>query len=238
MYWNNPIYDIKSNLDSNIIEMAKHNGNHCLFYSDSIDVDCITKYTTLTDICNEVNLAISETGIEKFTTVESNHYNSANLIKINLFVKSLQTVGSVKPMLLQYNGALPFLAGTGGTRLMAAELIPTFKKVTTFISTSTKYRSHFSHLEEVTTWKQFVELCNLKSPSSILVRLTDQKAEYGIDWYEIDIKHYELPEIFIPQLDFCLPAIQNYLNAQEKDFTLTIDWFLKDIDWNYWKNHG
>lgn len=238
MYWNNPISDIKSDQDSDIIELATHNGTHCLFYSDSVDLKSITKYMSLQDTCNEVNQAIAHTGLENFTKEENNHYNAANLIKINLFVKSLQTVGSVKPMLLQYSGSFPFLAGTGGTRLMAAELLPEFTHVNAFISTSTKYRDQFKHLEEVTTWARFVELCGITTRSSILLRLTAPEADYGIDWYEIDIKHYERPEIFIPQLDFCLPAIQNYLNSKEKDFIFTADWFLADINWDYWRNHA
>lgn len=229
MYWNNPIETVDYPGDSDIIFNATHGGEHVLYYNPTVAIDQIAKQTYLQDLCNWANAIILQYGKINFTSDKQRHYDCANLVKINQMVDSLSKHGSVKPMLLFYTGALPYSTGTGDTRLRALERLPQITTVSGIISTHSKYRSYFKHLKEIRTLDDFAKCFSASPGSQFLIRLTDDHAPYGIDWYEYIL--YD-NNIVVPEWTFCLSAIQNYVNQQTDNFKFTVEWFDHLVDWS------
>jgi len=227
MYWHNPIHEITLPSDTDIIVDSHHGGEHCLFYTPTIPVVKIAKQTRLQDLCDWANNQIDTHGRHSFAVDHSSHYDAANLIKINQMVHSIAQHGSVKPMLLHFQGSLPYTTGTGDTRLRAIERLPHINTVSAFVSTHSQYREQFSQYQEIHNLQDFVECFGTK-PAQLLIRLTDAQAPYGIDWYEYVLDD---PATNVPGWDFCLRAIQNYINAQPVDFRFGPQWFDQRIDW-------
>jgi hypothetical protein len=229
MYWNNPIETIDYPSDSDIIFKATHNGQHVLYYDPEVSINHVAKQTHLQELCDWANNVIQQNGRQNFTKDESNHYDCANLVKINQMVDSLACHGSVKPMLLFFTGNYPYTTGTGDTRLRAFERLPYISTVSGIISTHTNYREKFSHLKEIKTLDDFAQCFKATPGSQFLIRLTDSQAPYGIDWYE-----YALHDsaVSVPSWDFCLSAIQNYINQQPVDFEFTVEWFDQLVNWS------
>jgi hypothetical protein len=231
MYWTNQIHTIESNQDSDIIEQSQHDGQHCLFYDPAINIIDIQRVLQLKDICQISNHQLANHHRE---LRQGNCWQNeiANIVRINMFVHSMRKIGSVKPMLLHYDQGLPYTASTGGTRLMAAELIPEITHVSGFVTTHQRHRLRFSHLPEIKCWSDFVKYCGTEESSTVLIRLTDAAANWGIDWFEVAVDQHQGTRIFVPQDDWCLAVLQNYVNCQPEDFKFTPEWFNTQIAWD------
>lgn len=185
MYWNNPI--IQTNWPYSTpdpIKQAQHHGQHCLLWNPQAPIDNIETTHRLQDLCNWANGSIAELGIDKFLKDQQNHYNIANLVKLNMWINSIRQDGIIKPWLLQDQGDGTFLAGTGDSRLRCLERIPEIKTVRAFISTLSSRKHLYPDLIEVECFDQFVELCDTEPKREFLFRLTDAQAPYGLYWFE------------------------------------------------------
>jgi len=231
MYCNNPLIEIKwpSNLDP--IADCLHGGNHCLFYNPTFDQGQIQYRQSLQDLCDWANQLINTQGIEQFLQNPKNHYDIANLVKLNMWIDDIRIQGIVKPMLVSYADN-QYIAANGESRLRALECVPKITSVTAFINTGFKNRDQFSHLELVTTFDQFAQLCGAVKGQNFLFRLTDAQAPYGLDWYEYDSQR---TAPVTPGEEYCVGAVTAYLE-QHPDTVFTIDWFSRLVDWNQYKN--
>lgn len=219
MYWNNPIETVKG--PSDILDRAAHNGAHRLYYNPAVDMDSVQRLDYLADICSKANLWLGG----KF---DADGDFCARLVNINRFAQSLPTEGCVKPILLYYTGSVPYEAATGGTRFLAAEVIPEIKTMPAFISTHARYSSAFEQLEEVTDIDRFRELCN--SPGCVVfMRLTDNSADHGINWFEIASENQR---VSVYSEESTVQALKDYLQTQPADFKFTPAWFAEYIDWS------
>jgi hypothetical protein len=232
MYWNNPLINLTWPNNRDPIVESHHNGRHCVFYDPAVDKHAIHNTQTLQDLCNWVNNGIAGQSWSDFLADPKNHYDLANLVKLNLWVRDLPIKGSVKPMLLTYTGGKfnsNFDSGTGASRLRAMERIPSMQTVSAFITTSADRRSEFQHLEEVTTFDRFAELCQAVVGQHFLFRLTDPGAPFGIDWYEYDSV---LTAAVTPGESECLTAINNYYQ-NNPGIKFHPEWFESTIEWCY-----
>ena len=231
VYWNNPIieYHWPSTLDP--IVQSLHDGRHCLFFDSAFDHGQIQYQQRLTDLGNWANQLITQQGVEEFLHNSVNHYDIANLVKLNLWINDIRRQGIVKPMLIHYdrNG---YTAATGESRLRALECVPAVASVTAFISTGKENQDQFGHLELVTTFDQFAGLCQADAGQKFLFRFTDAQATHGIDWYEYDSKKTVL---VTPGNDQCVAIMQEYLQ-QFPDTKFDTQWFSTLVDWNQYKN--
>ena len=115
-------------------------------------------------------------GIDNFIKDVRNHYDIANLVKLNMWIHDIRSQGIVKPWLMLDQGDGTFLAGTGDSRLRCLERIPEIQTVRAFISTRTE-RSHlYQGLEEVKTFDQFAQLCDAVPGQNFLFRFTNADA--------------------------------------------------------------
>lgn len=231
MFWNNPIERVIYPSKSDILFKATHNGRHCLYYDPAVDIKLIHTNQTLSALCDLANRRIS-TDINQCFTDPNNIDWLANIVKINLWVHDLPTSGSVKPMLLVYSGHPLYnfnsISGTGSSRLKALERVPSITHVRGFITTEKKHEHKFQHLELITNFDRFAEICQAQDNQQFLFRLTNEQASYGIDWYEFN--HTGTAKV-TPSEVVCLSALRNYL--EQTPTTFTPEWFDQQISWNF-----
>jgi hypothetical protein len=232
MYWQNPIIEVNYPAAVDPIADSLHKGRHCIFYNPAQDKNQIRTNQRLSDLCAWANSRIQSQGLAGFVQDTGNHYEIANLVKLNMWVDNLPRQGSIKPMLLQYVGNPLLESGTGESRLRALERIDSIQHVAAFISTHVRYHNQFSHLESVTSFARFAELCNAVEGQQFLFRLTDEQAPYGLDWYEYNS---QLTSQVTPGQDYCVSAITGYL-TQHPDTLFTPEWFDTLVDWDQYKN--
>jgi hypothetical protein len=232
MYWNNPIQTLTYPSINDIIFKSQHNGAHCLFYDPAVPRSTIRYQQTLQDICNWANESIDLVGIDTFVADPLNHYDIANIVKLNMWIYDIQQQGIVKPMMLFYDGQEQYGINNGESRLRASERIPSLQTLCAFISTSSKYQNRFSHLEPVTTFEQFAKLCQAVPGQQFLFTLTDPKAPYGIFWYEYNSAR---TVAVTPGESWCVDVFRNYV-TQNKSTHFTPEWFDTLVPWADYKS--
>jgi len=187
MYWNNPIEHIVYPSDSDILFKATHHGQHCLYYDPAVDTKLIHNNQTLNDLCDLINQLLQKQDIDHWLSNPGVANRLANIVKLNIWINDLSTRGIIKPMLLVYDGSPLYnfngISGTGSSRLKVLERVPTITHVAGFITTNITYQSKFEKLELITTFDRFAELCQAVPGQKFLFRLTDDQADYGVDWY-------------------------------------------------------
>jgi hypothetical protein len=230
MYWNNPIKEYRWPSTQDPIVDSLHGGQHCIFYNPAVDKNQIRVNQTLQDLCTWANHNISK-GIDLVFANPANHDQLANIVKLNMWVKDLADRGNVKPLLLQYIGRPLLESGTGESRLKALERVDSVSTVAAFICTHRLYRRQFDHLEAVTNFDRFAELCGANVGQYFLFRSTDKQALYGLDWYEYDSNQ---TESITPSESYCMSVLLGYLK-QNLNTIFTPDWFDKLIDWNQYQ---
>lgn len=230
MFWNNSIEQVTYPSNSDILFKATHNGRHCLYYDPAVDLQLIYTNQTLSALCDLANSKIKQ-GLDSCFNDPGNTNWLANIVKINLWVHDLPISGNAKPMLLVYSGHKLYnfksISGTGSSRLKALERVPGITHVQGFITTSREYQHKFQHLELITNFNRFAELCQAQDQQNFWFRLTDDQADYGVDWYEFD---HAKTAVVTPSESACLCALKNYL--QQTPTTFTPKWFDQKISWN------
>ena len=231
MYWNNPTINLTYPSSQDPIKDSFHNGVRCLFYDPAFDQKQIQYQQKLQDLCDWANRSITTQGTTQFLQRLQNHYDIANLVKLNMWIADIRSQGIVKPMLVSYDNN-QYTAANGESRLRALECVPEVRSVRAFINTSVEYQDQFDYLEPVTTFDQFAQLCGAANGQKFLFRLTDDHAPYGLDWYEYD--SHQTASV-TPGEEYCVGAVTAYLE-QHPDTVFTVDWFAQLVDWNQYKN--
>jgi len=230
-YWNNPIKTythtvLPHPLDTDPIVKSSHQDQHMLFWDSQFDHKQIVYTQRLQDLCNWAN-----NRQEDFLTNADNHYDIANLVKLNMWHRSIYSQGIIKPMLISYDG--DYTCATGESRLRVLEGIPGITSVTAFINTHSRHADKFAHLEPVINFEQYYNLCKTVVGTQFQFRFTDVKAPWGLDWYEYDS---DKTRAVTPGTDYCVKAITEYLELHpHTEFTIT--WFGKSINWHQYKNY-
>ena len=227
MYWNNPLIELNWPCAQDPIQQSFHNGTHCVFWNPQAKFDHITTNQRLGDLCKWANEWLTTDGIDGFVADHRNHYDIANLVKLNMWIKDIRAQGIVKPWLIQDQGNGIYFAGTGDSRLRALECIPEIKTVPAFISTSTDRADLYAGLEPVTSFDQFATLCSAERGNLFLFRLTDADAPYGIHWYEYNISR---TRAVTPGEKTAVDMFVKYIQ-QCPDTVITHNWFNTPIEW-------
>jgi hypothetical protein len=232
MYWNNPtilvIYPRTTEEDP--IKQSFHNGVHCMFYDPAVTRESIRYQQSLQDICDWANGHIERVGVDGFINNPSNHYDIANIVKLNMWIDDIRKQGIVKPMNIFYDGQEKYGINNGESRLRAVERIASLSTVTAFICTRQEHADRFSHLEQVRDFEHFASLCKPIDGQKFLFQLTDPEAPYGIFWYEYDSRSTAL---VTPPEKYCVETLHQYLK-DNPGMKFTPDWFDELKPWPYW----
>jgi hypothetical protein len=233
MYWNNPMIEVVYPSEQDPIDQSLHGGTHCLFYDPAVPKQQIRYKQTLQDICNWANNNIKTHGVAGFIDNPANHYDIANIVKLNMWIDDIKKQGIVKPMLLFYDGEEKFGINNGESRLRALERIPGINTMSAFVATRREHADCFDKLTPVTTFEQFAQLCGAVDRQQFLFTLTDPQAPYGLYWYEYDS---DLTRPVTPGEEISVNALHSYL-TQHSGTEFTPEWFDILIPWaNYMSN--
>jgi cold shock CspA family protein len=228
MYWNNPTIKVHWPSDQDPIQQSQHGGLHCLFHDPAVPRWSIRYQQTLQDICNWANSYIQRNGVEAFVNDQRNHYDIANIVKLNMWIADIRGQGIVKPVMLFYDGQEQYGINNGESRLRALERVGSITTLNGFISTTTEHRDRFAHLTEVTSFTQFAEICGAVPGQEFQFTLTDPAAPYGIFWYEYDS---ERTRLVTPGEATCVATLEQYLTAHPGvEFSPT--WFDTLVAWD------
>lgn len=205
-------------------------GQHVLFYDPAVPIQNINKWDTLEELINIANQRLDHYGSSMFTNFKecnefSNEDQIANIIRINLFVHSINAQGNVKPCILHYCGSLPYGAGNGGSRLMALECLPHISTISAFISAPAGLASNFSHLRQIHNTQDLLDILGKPHKTKFYFKFTYDPDAHGIDWYEVDLRF-----VRVPNNQQCLELLQEYVNNQP-NFRFTKSWFTEHHNW-------
>lgn len=226
MYWNNDLIEVTWPCVRDPIIESFHNGCHSLFFNPKTELHNVSTNQRLQDLCNWANGHLSE-GTDVFVADNKNHYDIANLVKLNIWINDIKKQGIVKPFLMLDQGDGSYLAGNGDSRLRCLECIPEIDHVPAFIST-TKHREYlYQHLEKIQTFDRFAALCDAQAQQQFLFRLTDPQAPYGIYWYEYNSHR---TAAVTPGQSWCVNVFANYAR-QHTNLSITKSWFDQLQDW-------
>lgn len=228
MYWNNPLKEYNWPSDQDPIVESFHNGAHCLFYNPATKFDNVFTNQRLSDLAIWADRWLTTDGIDKFVSDQRNHYDAANLVKLNMWIHDIRAQGIVKPWMMLDQGDGTFLAGTGDSRLRCLERIPEITTVPAFISTRTERAGLYQGLLPVTDFDQFADICKVAKNQQFLFRFTDADAPYGIYWYEYNS---DLTRKVTPSQQQAVDMFKNYFKANA-NIKITPEWFDSIVDWN------
>lgn len=226
MYWNNDILEVNWPSDQDPIVRATHGGQHCLFYNPTAKFDQVVTNQRLADLVWWANHWIEKRGIDEFVSDSRNHYDIANIVKLNMWIADIRRQGIVKPWLLQDQANGTFVAGTGDSRLRCLERLPHITSVPAFVATHQSRAALYQDLEPVTTFDRFAEICGAKTGQLFLFRYTDAQALYGLYWYEYNS---DRTRWVTPQELRCVQAfVDHYRKCPQ---LISPQWFDQEIDW-------
>jgi len=229
MYWNNPLTECHwPNAALDPVIVSQHNGQHCLFWNPQARFDNITTNQKLVDLCAWAMQWLDYDGIDGFVADARNHYDIANLVKLNIWIHDIRQQGIVKPWMILDQGDGTYLAGTGDSRLRCLERLPQIQTVPAFISTHRDRAHLYADLEPVNDFDQFAKFCGAQPGQLFSFRLTDSAAPYGIYWYEFNSNR---TRSVTPSESRCVQAFQQYARRHPKT-VICPEWFDQVIDWN------
>jgi len=227
-YWNNPLITVKLNTDRDPIVESFHSGRHCLFWNPATRFDNISTNQRLNDLIKWANEWLETDGIDGFVADARNHYDIANLVKLNMWINDIRRQGIVKPWLIQDQGNGTFVAGTGDSRLRCLEVMPEIASVPAFISTSVDRAHLYQNLEPVTSFRQFAKICNAEPEVEFIFRLTEPAASYGLYWYEYNTNR---TRAVTPGESQAISMFTNYVR-RHPGFRVSRSWFAQSRNWD------
>ena len=166
------------------IHNSLHQGQHCLFYNPSAQYTHIKIWQTLQDLCDTANRWIQSEGIDGFLADTRNHFDIANLVKLNLWSQNIRQQGIKKPILILHHSDGHFDTGVGESSIKLAQRINGMDRLPAFLATRSEHAHLFSDWMKVTTFDQFAKCCGAEPGDQFLFRLASPDADYGISWYE------------------------------------------------------
>ena len=232
MYWNNPLIEISWPSDRDPVVESFHNGAHCIFFNPNFKFNKVSTNQKLQDLVTWANNWMTHNGPTDFVAETKNHYDIANLVKLNMWIHDIRRQGIVKPWLVLDHGDGTFLSGTGESRMRCLERIPEITTVPAFISTTSARAHLYSDLEPVLNFDQFADLCGALRKQLFLFRLTDPDAPYGMYWYEYNS---DLTRDVTPGQDLAIEMFSNYIQ-ENRDLKFTEEWFDTLVPWEQYKS--
>jgi hypothetical protein len=229
MHDSNPIMILEPHVDDSGFVQAQHHDQHSLLFVSHLPLDIVRTPTCLDQVIGIANSLLHQ---DLLFDVPLHANLVANLVRINLFYHSLVRYGNIKPILVHYVDG-QYRAATGGTRMMAMEIMPGADSISALISVQQHLLPELVPGEPVTTWHRFCDLVGATPGDRVLMRLTNSDAAYGIDWYEVAFAPSPLRDhCWVPQDDWCLKALAHYLLGQSSRFRFEREWFSQDIHWS------
>lgn len=224
MYWHQPLIACWWPRDPDPIPDLLGD-QYLLFWNPEFDFGGLKTNQRMADLCAWAGHGLAQ-GIDRFVGDPRNHYDIANLVKLNMWAEDIRRQGIVKPWLILDWGDGTYEAGTGDSRMRLCEIMPEIKTVPAFISTHRGRADLYSDLEPVYTLQQLADRCGATVGQQFLFRPTTDAAPFGIYWYEYDS---ERTRAVTPDQSWCVSVFARWY--QTYPATITAHWFLEPISW-------
>lgn len=234
MYWNNPLIECQWPGDVDPVNASLHQGNHCLFWNPHCKFDHIQTNQRLEDLCRWAQQWLVHDGLDKFVADPQNHYDIANLVKLNMWVSDIKLQGIVKPWLILDHGNDRYEAGTGDSRLRCLERIPAIQTVPAFVSTHQRRAHLYQNLEPVTNFDQFASICGAVAGQLFLFRLTAPQAPFGLYWYEYNSNR---TRSVTPGQSQAVEMFYAYMRSHS-DVIINELWFDHKVNWDDYRSNN
>ena len=224
MYWDQPLIACRWPQDPDPFPQLLGQ-DYLLFWNPEFDFSGLKTNQRLDDLCAWARHGL-DGGLDRFVKDERNHYDIANLVKLNMWAADIRRQGIIKPWLILDWGNGVQEAGTGDSRMRLCEVMPEIRSVTAFISTHRSRANLYQSLAAITDFDQFARYCDADVGQKFLFRPTDDQAPFGIYWYEYDS---ERTRSVTPGEAWCVTVFARYYEAEAS--LITPEWFLAPIDW-------
>lgn len=223
MYWNQPLIECRWPQDPDPVPDLLGD-QYLLFWDPKFDFRGLKTNQRMADLCAWVQHRLAE-GIDRFVADERNHYDIANLVKLNMWAEDIRRQGIIKPWLVLDWGDYQE-AGTGDSRMRLCEIMPEIKTVPAFVSTHRDRAMLYTGLEPILTLQQLATRCEAMIGQQFLFRPTTGAAPFGIYWYEYDSA---LTRAVTPAQSWCVTVFEHYYHVYRP--VIDAAWFLDPVPW-------
>lgn len=223
MYWDQPLIECRWLQDDDPFDTLLGD-DYLLLYNPQFDFRGLHTNQRMNDLCAWAQHGLAQ-GLDSFVDDPQNHYDIANLVKLNMWARDIREQGIVKPWLILDWGTYQE-AGTGDSRLRLCEIMPEIASVPAFISTHIDRAARYHDLEAITTFARFGELCGARPHQQFLFRGTTAGTPFGIYWYEFDS---DLTRAVTPDQAWCVKIFQEYYRLNRPEIVPA--WFLTPVQW-------
>jgi hypothetical protein len=224
MYWDQPLIACRWPQDPDPFPQLLGQ-DYLLFWHPEFDFRALKTNQRLDDLCAWACHGLNG-GLDRFVADERNHYDIANLVKLNMWAADIRRQGIIKPWLILDWGNGVQEAGTGDSRMRLCEIMPEIQSVTAYVSTHRSRAHLYADLEPIHTLHEFAQRCGATIGQQFLFRPSKAPAPFGIYWYEYDS---ELTRAVTPDQSWCVSVFEHWYRTHPT--TITAHWFLEPIPW-------
>ena len=201
---------------------------YCMFYHPAFPIAQLTPVQTLEGSCSEVNQALDLYGTDLLTWPARLQDEIARLLRVNYFYQNLNKEPIRKPLLIHRQNE-QYIVDCGDTRLMTLQLNPKISTVSVVITCTASNAVQYNTWQQINNDQGLIRLVKFDTNNTtILVTPSQPGTDYGLDWLEIGDHS---TEHHLHNIDLRLTMMQNYLDAQVKNFKFDTEWVRSPVDW-------
>lgn len=153
--------------------------------------------------------------------LEAFNFLGPNFVKMNFIARDLLTNPIAKPFLITHD----FVIVTGDTRYFAAQMHSNIINVACLMTCKEGQQPH-----NWTEVKDTQELADILGIDALYIMMhVDTWHDAPLEWIEFSTPHTAHHNT---NEDVRYTQITNYLQSRPKDWIITQDWLLEDIDWS------
>ena len=224
MYWDQPLIACRWPQDPDPFPQLLGQ-DYLLFWNPEFDFSGLKTNQRLDDLCAWARHGL-DGGLDRFVKDERNHYDIANLVKLNMWAADIRRQGIIKPWLILDWGNGVQEAGTGDSRMRLCEIMPEIRSVTAYVSTHRSRAHLYADLEPIHNLHEFAQRSGATIGQQFLFRPSKAPAPFGIYWYEYDS---ERTRAVTPDQPWCVNAFKQYYQTHQP--VIDAAWFLAPVAW-------
>ena len=201
---------------------------YCMFYHPAFPIAQLTPVQTLEGSCSVINQALDLYGTDLLSWPAGLQNEIAKLLRVNYFYQNLHKEPIRKPLLIHQQHE-QYIVDCGDTRLMTLQLNPKISTVSVVITCTASNAVQYNTWQQINNDQDLIRLVKFDTNNTtILVTPSQPGADYGLDWMEI-CDHSTVHHLH--NIDLRLTMMQNYLDAQVKNFKFDTEWARSPVDW-------
>jgi hypothetical protein len=227
VYFNHGLY-LQVNISMTDIIKTALGSTYCMFYHPAFPIAQLTPVQTLEGSCSVVNQALELHGTDLLAWPAGLQDEITRLLWVNQFYQNLHKEPIRKPLLI-HRQQEQYIVDCGDTRLMTLQLNPEISTVSVVTTCTVSDAGRYQDWQQITSDSDLIRLTQFDiNNTTILVTTTQPGADYGLEWLEIGDQstgHH------LHSVDLRLAMMQNYLDAQVKNFKFDTEWVRSAVDW-------